>query len=134
MIIRDSIPVLLEMARVDYQLNGQVTPMISFLLVGEEPRQTRKVAEFYEKEFKDKRLFEYALTNENTDSVFIIYADENICLEYVAKKDLLESSFLGPWIRTEIKAKKCFHQSKILSIKSLLHSNEKIGTSKPSRF
>lgn len=112
MIIRDSIPVLLEMARVDYRLNGRVTPTVSFVMVGEEPRRTENVAEFYEKEFKDKRLLEYAVTNENTDSVFIIYAGGNKCLEYVANKELLESSFLGPWIRTEVKGKEIMIPSK----------------------
>lgn len=102
MIIRDSIPVLLEMARVDYQLNGRITPTVSFVMAGEEPRRTENVAEFYEKQFNDKRLLEYAVTNENVDSVFIIYAGGGKCLEYVANKELLESAFLGPWIRTEL--------------------------------
>lgn len=104
MIIRDSIPVLLEMARVDYNLNGRISPTVSFVLSDGEPKLSQDVEGFYAKEFKDKRLLEYAVTNENDEAVLIVYTGGGRCLEYAAKKDLLESSFLGPWMRTEIEA------------------------------
>jgi hypothetical protein len=100
--VRESLEVLLERIRVEYNHYGSLNPFIAYRLNGEEPVILPGIAYNDGFDRNNPNVLEWAVTKEDDEFVYFEYHAPKCGIIFSAEKDLLEGGYLKKWVATTL--------------------------------